>query len=74
MQTYINQNNDKIIEQNKEHAQKLHKYNSVAPLKSDSHLPKRAGEKCFLFHLKIFFRSQDILNFFLTFWSCKNTA
>ena len=25
-------------------------------------------EKCFLFHLKSYFRSQDILTFVLTFW------
>ena len=34
-------------------------------LKSDSHLPKKLkafknNEKCFLFHFKSFFRSQDI--------------
>ena len=44
-------------------------------LKSDSHLPKKlryllhwkpfkSYEKCFLFHLKSSFRSQDIFNFF----------
>ena len=28
------------------------------------------GEKCFLFHLKSSFRSQDIYVFVMTFWSC----
>ena len=28
-------------------------------------------EKCFLFHLKSFFRSQDIKPFVKTFWSCR---
>ena len=31
-------------------------------------------EKCFLFHLKSSFRSQDIEVFVLTFWSCIETA
>ena len=31
-------------------------------------------EKCFLFHLKSSFCSQDISIFFLTFWSCTKTA
>ena len=42
-------------------------------LYSDSHLPKKLkalknNEKCFLCHLKSFFRSQDIQVFVLTFW------
>ena len=51
-------------------------------LKSDSHLLKKLfyffqrklfknDEKCFLFYLKISFRSQDIQIFVLTFWPCK---
>ena len=31
-------------------------------------------EKCFLFHLKSSFRSQDIYIFVLTFWSCEKAA
>ena len=31
-------------------------------------------EKCFLFHLKSSFRSQDISIFVLSFWSCRNTT
>ena len=54
-----------------------------AVLKSDSHLPKKNlfyllqckpfknDEKCFLFHLKISFRSQDIEISVLTFWPCR---
>ena len=43
-------------------------------LKSESHLftlkPFKNDEKCFLFHLKISFRSEDIKIFVLTFWAC----
>ena len=60
------------------------KYDKV-PLKSDSHLPKNLGylldwkpfknyEKCFLFRLKSFFRSQDIKVFVTTFWSCRKNS
>ena len=52
-------------------------------LKSDSHLPKKKlltsmtalhHEKCFLFHLKSSFRSQDIQIFVLTFWACRKNG
>ena len=36
--------------------------------------PSKNDEKCFLFHLKSSFCSQDILVFVLTFWSCMKTA
>ena len=50
---------------------KLSRFSGISSLKSDSHLPKnlcclldwkpfRNDEKCFLFHLKSFFCSQDI--------------
>ena len=58
--------------------QTMIKYGS---LKSKSHLPKKLlyllqrkpfkkDEKCFLFHLKSYFHTQDIYIFFLIFWSC----
>ena len=50
-------------------------------LKLDSHLPNKLlfasmtafknDEKCFLFHLKSSFRSQDIQTFVLTLWLCR---
>ena len=36
--------------------------------------PFKNDEKCFLFHLKSSFRSQDILIFVLSFWSCRKAA
>ena len=36
--------------------------------------PFRNDEKCFLFHLKSFFRSQDIWDFISTFWSCRKNG
>ena len=36
--------------------------------------PFKNDEKCFLFHLRSSFLSQDILVFVLTFWSRKKTA
>ena len=33
--------------------------------------PFKTDEKCFLFHVKSYFRSRDIYIFVLTFWSCK---
>ena len=36
--------------------------------------PFKNDEKCFLFHLKSSFRSQDIWVFVLTFWSWEETA
>ena len=58
---------------------------SVSSLKLDSHLPKKLvlllqrkpfkkDEKCFLFHIKSFFRSQDIQIFVLTFWSFRKNG
>ena len=35
--------------------------------------PFKNDDKCFLFHLKSSFRSQDIQFFVLTFWSCRKT-
>ena len=32
--------------------------------------PFKNDEKCFLFHIKSYFRSQDIYNFALNYWSC----
>ena len=32
--------------------------------------PSKMKKKCFLFHLKSSFRSQDIYIFFLAFWAC----
>ena len=54
----------------------------VNKLREDSHLPKKIihllqwqlfknDEKCFLFHVKSSFRSQDILIFVITFWACR---
>ena len=48
-------------------------------LKSDSAvlesiLTAENDEKCFLFHRKISFRSQDFYTFVLTPWSCIKTA
>ena len=34
----------------------------------------KSDEKCFLFHVKSFFRSQDIKVYVLTFWSCSKTT
>ena len=59
-------------------------YNSVT-LKSNSHLQKKLSyllyrksfendEKCFLFHLKSSFCSQDIYVFVTTFWSCRKNG
>ena len=50
--------------------------------KLDSHLPKKFvlempiknGEKCFLFHLKSTFRSQDNKIFVFTFWGCRKNG
>ena len=36
--------------------------------------PFKNFEKCFLFHLKSSFRSQDIEIFVLTFWSCRRSG
>ena len=36
--------------------------------------PFKKAKKCFLFHLKSSFRSQDIYIFVLSFWSCKKPA
>ena len=36
--------------------------------------PFKNDKKCFLFHLKSSFRSQDILHFVTTFWSCKKNG
>ena len=36
--------------------------------------PFKIDEKCFLFHLKSSFRSQDIYVFVLIFWSFSKTA
>ena len=58
---------------------------SVSSSKLDSHLPKKLvlllqrkpfkkDEKCFLFHIKSFFRSQDIQIFVLTFWSFRKNG
>ena len=55
-------------------------------LKSDSHLPSKNlchfldwkpfknDGKCFLFHLKSSFCSQDIKVFVMTFWSCRKNS
>ena len=54
-------------------------------LKPGSHFPKKLcylldwkpfkiDEKCFLFHLKRFFRSQDISVFATIFWSCRKNG
>ena len=59
----------------------LHEKQSF-PLKTDSHLPKKIvsfaslkalknDEKCFLFHRKSSFRSQDIKVFAMNFRSCR---
>ena len=59
--------------------------NTFTVLKSDSHLPKKLcyllhwktfknHDKCFLFHLKISFRFQDIKVFVMTFWSCRKNG
>ena len=37
-------------------------------------MPLKIDEKCFLFHLKSSFRSQDIYIFVLTFWSCRKNC
>ena len=37
-------------------------------------MPFKNDEKCFLFHLKSSFRSQDILVFGTTFWSCRKNC
>ena len=58
---------------------------SSRTLKSDSHLLKKLfyllqwksfknDEKCFLFHLKNSFCSQDIYAFVLNFWSCRKNG
>ena len=36
--------------------------------------PLKVLKKCFLFHLKSFFRSQNIEDFGFTFWSCIKMA
>ena len=41
---------------------------------SENIQPFKNDEKCFLFHLKSSFRSQDIVVFLLTLWSCRKTA
>ena len=55
-------------------------------LKSDSHLPKKRSfyllqrklfkndEKCFIFHVKSSFCSQDIHIFVLTLWLCRRNS
>ena len=43
--------------------------NKMQSSKSHSQRPFRNDEKCFLFHLKNSFRSQDIEIYALTFWS-----
>ena len=54
-------------------------------LKSDCHLLKKLcyfldwkpfenEEKCFLFHVKSSFRSQDIYVFVMAFWSCRKNG
>ena len=40
----------------------------------DNWKPFQNDEKCFLFHLKSSFRSQDILIFHLKCWSCRKTT
>ena len=36
--------------------------------------PFKNNQKCFLFHLKSSFRSQDILIFVLNFWACRKNG
>ena len=36
--------------------------------------PFKNGEKCFLFHLKSFFRSKDVYVFVTTFWPCRKNS
>ena len=36
--------------------------------------PSKNDEKCFLFHLKSSFRSEDIYIFVLNFWSCRKNG
>ena len=48
----------------------------------DSHLPEKlslfvsliARQTCFLFHLNISFRSEDIQSFVFTFWLCRKNG
>ena len=57
----------------------------ISYIKSDSHFPEKNcyfldwklfknDEKCFLFHLKSCYRSQDILVFVASFWSCRKNG
>ena len=50
----------------------------LPPLKNNYFLlqwkPFRNNEKCFLFHLKSFLRSQDNWVFVLTFWACRKNG
>ena len=56
--------------------------NTIFLLMLDSHLPEKlslfvsliARQTCFLFHLNISFRSEDIPSFVLTFWLCRKNG